>query len=79
MNKDHLKRVIAFEIKNARMRAGLTQEDVLRETGIHVGRIEMGKYSIDICTFFKLCVFLDVDIQNVISEFQEKIKKLTDL
>ena len=54
------------------MSAGLTQEEVLRETGIHVGRIEMGKNSIDICTFFKLCVFLDVDIQKIICELEEK-------
>lgn len=47
------------------MSAGLTQEEVLRETGIHVGRIEMGKNSIDICTFFKLCVFLEIQLSLV--------------
>jgi len=79
MNKVHLKRVIAVEIKKARMRAGLTQEDVLRETGIHVGRIEMGKNSMDICTFFKICIFLDLDIQEIISKLEKERKKLTVL
>jgi len=76
MDKKHLKRIIAVEIKKARIRAGLTQKAVLLETGVHVGRIEMGRNSIDICTFFKLCLFLEVDIQKIISELKANSKNL---
>jgi transcriptional regulator with XRE-family HTH domain len=61
------------------MRAGLTQEDVLRETGIHVARIEMGRNSCNVSTFFRLCVFLDVDVQKITCQLQKGKKKLTVL
>jgi len=77
IDRNSLKRIIAVEIKKARMSAGLTQEAVLRETGIHVGRIEMGKSSIDVCTFLKLCIFLDADIQRIICKIVADSVKLT--
>jgi transcriptional regulator with XRE-family HTH domain len=53
-------RELADQIKQARHHAGKSQLEVLQETGIHVGRIEMGEHSISVITLHRLCIYLNV-------------------
>ena len=72
MDKKALTRLLAGEIKKARIATGKTQLAVLNDTGIDIGRIERGTIAISICTFFALCQYLHADS----SEIVEKIEKI---
>jgi len=52
MNKELMP--LAWALKQARLRTGLRQLDVLQDSGIHVGRIEAGKANIQISTLIRL-------------------------
>jgi transcriptional regulator with XRE-family HTH domain len=61
---------IALRCKKLREERSLTQEDVINDTGIHIGRIETGKRDVSISTLKKLCKYFDVSM----SEFFRGIK-----
>jgi transcriptional regulator with XRE-family HTH domain len=63
---------VAEQLKLAREKAGKTQLDVLQDTGIHIGRIEQGKLSIQLFTFFLLCKYLNVNCFDIVRNFESE-------
>jgi transcriptional regulator with XRE-family HTH domain len=51
---------ISLRLKKLREKYNLTQEDVLNDTGIHIGRIETGKRDFSISTLQKLADYFKV-------------------
>lgn len=47
--------------------AGLTQEDVYNDTGIHIGRIETGNTNISVSTLDALCKYFKTNISSFLS------------
>jgi transcriptional regulator with XRE-family HTH domain len=58
--KEQFLKKVAQRVREIRLKAGYSQEDVYFESGIHVGRIELGNRDISITTLHKLCLFFDV-------------------
>jgi len=71
MNNVDFKRLLAVELKKARLEAGMSQAYVLSETGIHVGRIEMGQSTINLCTFLYLCNFYKANTSLIINRMNK--------
>jgi transcriptional regulator with XRE-family HTH domain len=51
---------ISLRLKRLREKRNLTQEDVLNDTGIHIGRIETGKRDFSITTLKKLASYFEI-------------------
>ena len=51
---------ISLRLKKLREKRNLTQEDVLNDTGIHIGRIETGKRDFSITTLQKLSDYFQI-------------------
>ncbi len=64
-------REVAEQIKWARQKAGKTQFEVLIDTGIHIGRIEQGKISIQLYTLFKLCKYLNIKCIDLLKDVDD--------
>lgn len=64
---------LARQIKIARMRTGKTQLEVLHETHIHIGRIEQGDQSIQLITFYRLCKYLGISPEEIISNISYQL------
>ena len=77
MNRKTFTRLLADEIRHCRMKAGKSQLEVLCETGINVGRIEMGNRSIELYTFIHLCCYFGCDSLEIVSSLERQFKKLT--
>ncbi len=60
---------IVSKLKKIREAKGLTQEDFYNDTGIHIGRIESGKYDITVTTLKRICKYYNLPL----SEFFEGI------
>ena len=61
-------RRVAIAIKKIRMEKGLSQEQVLVDTRIHIARIEMGTFPITLHTVDKLCKYFNISFK----EFAER-------
>lgn len=55
---------IAEVVKTMRTEAGVSQEDFLNDTGIHVGRIERAHHNISITTISQICEYFDVTLSD---------------
>lgn len=55
---------IAMRLKELREKAGLSQEELINETNIHIGRLETGKNNLSISTLKKLCVFFNIKLKD---------------
>ncbi len=55
---------IALRLKKLREEYGLTQEDVINDTGIHIGRIETGKRDFSVSTLRKIAKYFNISIQE---------------
>ena len=70
--------LVSQRIKSLRNDRKITQEDILFDTGIHIGRIETGKYNIQIDTLFILCEYFEITVIEFFSEgFKIVFKKKT--
>lgn len=58
---------IGKTLKQMREDAGLTQEDVYNDTGIHIGRIETGNTNISVSTLDALCKYFKTNISSFLS------------
>lgn len=65
---EKLVRKVAYELRAIRKSRGLTQETVCNDTGIHAGRVEMGKLNITISTLSRLCDYYGVSLQDFFKE-----------
>lgn len=66
--------IIASNVKEARKRQGLTQQDLSEKTGLmrqHIGKIESGNKSITIITLETLAKALELDIVELLKENHE--------
>jgi len=62
---------IAMRLKELREKANLSQEELLNETNIHIGRIETGKNNLTIGTLKKLCVFFNIKLKDCFEEINK--------
>jgi transcriptional regulator with XRE-family HTH domain len=53
---------IGKKIKDLREHAGLTQEEVFNDTGIHIGRIETATSNITVSTLEALCKYFKIEM-----------------
>jgi len=51
---------VSDRFRSLRNAKGLTQKDVYRLTGIHIGRIEAGNSNTTVSTFSALCKFYEI-------------------
>jgi len=66
---------IAIQIKELRLKNGLTQENFFNDTGIHIGRIETAKRDLSINTLKKICDYFEITLE----EFFKKCKELYEI
>lgn len=62
MKNTKLLTYIAKRSKQVRIEKGISQSDVLVDTGIHIGRIEMGIRDISVSTLVTLNEYYEVDL-----------------
>lgn len=55
---------IGKRIRALREKAGLTQEDVYNDTGIHIGRIETSNSNVTVSTIDALCKYFETSLDN---------------
>lgn len=55
---------LANKLKGLRKSKGVTQEQVLNDTGIHVARIEQGKRDINFTTLVKLADYFETKLDS---------------
>lgn len=55
---------IAMRLKELREKANLSQEELINETNIHIGRLETGKNNLTVSTLKKLCVFFNIKLKD---------------
>ncbi len=53
---------VALLIKKIREEKAISQENVYFDTGIHIGRIELGKQNISLSTLSTLCKYFDITL-----------------
>jgi len=68
-NIEYLKKA-GKRFKEVRIKKTITQEDVIFDTGINIGRVERGERDISLTTIIKLCDYYEISIH----EFFSKIK-----
>lgn len=67
-HNNELHKLIALRLKTLRKLHGVTQEDVLNDTGIHIARIEAGKLDITVTTLERLCNYFEVSLEEFFSK-----------
>lgn len=63
------------KLRNKRMDAGLTQDELARRMGVSrmfIGRCERGDRRIDVIEFMTFCHELDIDSQAFIAELEQR-------
>jgi len=53
---------LATRVKELRVKAGLTQEEVYNDTGVHVGRLETGRRDFSVSTLEKICDYFQISL-----------------
>lgn len=67
MNYDKtFERLLALEIQKVRKQKGIPQAKLQSDTGINIGRIESGAYSIEVKTLLRICAYLKVDCCEIL-------------
>ncbi len=72
---NHLQEEIATQIRRLRYTNRLTQNQVKRETGIHIARIESRQVSCGMKTLVMLCRYFNMSLSDFFSTIENKIKK----
>ena len=62
MENNELLLNLSKKLKGLRKIKGLTQEQVLNDTGIHIARVEQGKRDISYTTLCKLADYFEVEL-----------------
>ncbi|HWY10311.1 MAG TPA: helix-turn-helix transcriptional regulator [Bacteroidia bacterium] len=55
---------VAERLKEVREQKGFTQEIVVYDTGINIGRIESGRRDISLTTIKALCDYYEISVQD---------------
>ncbi len=78
MEKDDLLKRFGFVISQIRMANGESQLEFLNRTGIHIGRLEMGKTNPSLYEFVLLCDYLERDSKQVLEEILNGEETITN-
>ena len=70
LNKKLLKKVTK-ELIAIRKNVGIKQEDVIFDTGVHIGRIESGMFDITLSTLKKLADYYDTDLESIFKNIKQ--------
>ncbi len=70
LNKKLLKKVTK-ELIAIRKNVGIKQEDVIFDTGIHIGRIESGMFDITLSTLKKLADYYNTDLESIFKNIKQ--------
>lgn len=65
LNDEKLLKEVISQLVKVREERGLSQRQVLYDTGIHIGRIEMNRTSITLNTLNALCNYYEISISQV--------------
>jgi hypothetical protein len=52
---------------------GKTQQQVFSESRIHVGRVEMGLFTMNVTTLLKLCMYYRISLGELLNRIEEEI------
>lgn len=63
---------IAQEIKSLRLEAGLSQETVYFQTGIHIGRIESGRANMTVTTLVRISAYFNLPPSKLLQLAENK-------
>ena len=66
--KQHDKKLIkkiGIRLRDIRNERGITQEEFIYDTGIHIGRIETGTIDITISTLKRICVYYNITLEDL--------------
>ena len=64
LKNEELLHKIVVQIKLLREERSLTQEDVYNDIGIHIARIETGKYNVSISTLLAIVQYFELSLQQ---------------
>ncbi|MDQ3111773.1 MAG: helix-turn-helix transcriptional regulator [Bacteroidota bacterium] len=64
-----LKRV-ALRIKQLRQEKGITEEDFLNDTGIHIARIETAQRDFSMTTLQAICKYFGISVSEFFKDFK---------
>ncbi|MFN7911014.1 MAG: helix-turn-helix domain-containing protein [Bacteroidota bacterium] len=70
LNKKLLKKVTK-ELIAIRKNVGIKQEDVIFDTGVHIGRIESGMFDITLSTLKKLADYYNTDLESIFKNIKQ--------
>jgi transcriptional regulator with XRE-family HTH domain len=68
LKNEELLHKIVVQIKLLREERSLTQEDVYNDIGIHIARIETGKYNVSISTLLAIVQYFGLSLQQFFKE-----------
>ncbi|MCA6438204.1 MAG: helix-turn-helix transcriptional regulator [Bacteroidetes bacterium] len=54
-----------------RKNVGIKQEDVIFDTGVHIGRIESGMFDITLSTLKKLADYYNTDLESIFKNIKQ--------
>jgi transcriptional regulator with XRE-family HTH domain len=64
-------KALAVVLKEMRKTRSISQQLVYEETGIHVGRIELGNLNVSVTTLSRLCKFYHVNLIDLFARLQK--------
>jgi transcriptional regulator with XRE-family HTH domain len=69
IHKETLFKHFSKRLKELRKAKGVTQQDVLNDTGILISGIEQGKRDVSISTLSKLCAYFGLTLSDFFGDY----------
>ena len=66
---------LARRLKSVREERHLTQQEVYDATGVHVGRLEVGRRDVALTTVALLCQYYGVNMAVIVAELEHRIER----
>jgi transcriptional regulator with XRE-family HTH domain len=73
VNSEVFLKALAQEFKRERDRIEKTQLQVSSDVGIHIGRVEMGSYTINVITLLRLCIYYKITVRELFERIEAEI------
>jgi len=54
--------------------SGITRNQVFMDINVIIGRIEDGKVALTLVTYYKICAYFDIPLDDLIRKIEEKRK-----
>jgi transcriptional regulator with XRE-family HTH domain len=68
-------KALSVVLKEIRKSRSISQQMVYEETGIHVGRIELGSLNVSVTTLSRLCRFYHVNMIDLFARLQKLLNE----